>query len=107
MGGTREAAKRAEGTGRRPLRVRRGTRVGGETLGKEERGERGLFLTLITRKVTNAVIYNMCTMMCSTSSINQYSLIASNCRVLRLGSSNSYAMPEPLRGPALGRRYRP
>ena len=42
MGGTIEAAKRAEGTRRRPLRVRRGTRAGGETQGKEERGERGL-----------------------------------------------------------------
>ena len=42
MGGTRVAAKRAEGTRRRPLRARRGTRAGGEILGKEERGERGL-----------------------------------------------------------------
>ena len=32
-----EAAKRAEGTRRRPLLVRRGTRAGGELLGKEER----------------------------------------------------------------------
>ena len=42
MAETRKAAKRAEGTRRRPLRVRRGTRAGGEILGKEEQGERGL-----------------------------------------------------------------
>ena len=42
MRGTRQAAKRAEGTRRWPLRVRRGTRAGAETLGKGERGERGL-----------------------------------------------------------------
>ena len=41
LGGTREEAKRAEGTRRRPLRVQRGTRAGGEILCKEERGERG------------------------------------------------------------------
>ena len=42
MGGTREAAKRAKGTRRRPLRVRRGTRAGEEILSKKEPGERGL-----------------------------------------------------------------